>query len=150
VNKGGDGIDSTKIAYTPDDVPSRVVTKSNYYNMVSLPKSGNHTISVEDGALFYTVSPSFVNLSDETKNFDVVLNNGIEDKTYTFEVKGDESVTIDLLSGRITVYVTNTGVIKDERKLNSATFSYKSIAFNNFDYILLENLQVTIFGRMLL
>ena len=143
-------LDNRVVDLEDKTVNLKLVTNSPYFPSKKLPKGeGRQTINIENGMLYFHTVLNFLNINgDKTMNLIITLNNGVNDKSYTLALsKGYEAVLVDLVAGGIFVYLPQTGEVLKELRINPMTSAYKTISYEGFDAILLNELVVTISGR---
>lgn len=126
----------------------KLTAKTPIIKNIELSKgAGKQTINVENGVLFYDTDFYYISSSSAGHRPKITVSDGTSTLTYTLELDKSVSVTIDLLSGIITAYVTNTGEIVKQIKIFNTVAGYNSIAFADFDDIFDNSLTVLATGR---
>lgn len=113
-----------------------------------LPKgSGKQTLNIDKDMLF--IGTNFTYLSDPSTVHSpkITVSDSITTKVYTLSLDRTVRVIIDLLTGTLTAYDTETGEIVQQRKIFETVVGYKSIGYEDFDDILGNELTVLIGGR---
>ena len=105
---------------------------------IKLPKgAGKRTIIVSNNMLFYeTVFTYPLSPESTTHNPKITFHGNGRDFVYTLSLnKITNAVSIDLLTGSITVYDGNTGEFLTQFKLATPPQGFENISFENFDDI---------------
>ena len=125
----------------------KLTTKTPTFSSIELPKgAGKQTINIEDGVLFYYTRFSYPS-SGTIHKPKIILRVAGHDRVYTLSLnKTTNYVSIDLLTGMITVYVDATGDIIQQLKLYLPYQGFETLSFENFDDIDTSILSVTAKG----
>lgn len=141
------------------DMVKDLETKTNNLRIVShelnasfpykdLPKgSGKQTLNIDKDMLFIGTSFTYISSSSKGHSPKITVSDGITTKVYTLSLDRSVRVIIDLLTATLTAYDTGTGEIVQQRKIFETVVGYKSIAYEDFDDILGDELTVLIGGR---
>lgn len=116
----------------------KLTTKTPSFTLVELPKGeGKQTINIENGVLFYETSFSYpMSAEVTTHNPKITLHGGGRDLTYTLSLtKTTNTVSIDLLTGMLTVYDGVEGKILQQFKLAIPYNGFETLSFENFNDI---------------
>lgn len=123
-----------------------LVADTPFFNYIDLPKrAGKQTINIEEGVLFYETEFRYP-LSPEptTHNPKITLHGRSRDLVYTLSLnKTTNTVSIDLLTGMLTVYDGVTGEIIQQFKLALPYSGFQTLSFEDFDDVNTYNLRVT-------
>lgn len=118
----------------------KLTTLTPYFNFIELPKgAGKQTITIQPGVLFYETGFSYPISSEPTIHKPKIrLHVGGPDLVFTLSLnRTTNAVSIDLLTGMITVSDGGTGEIIQQFKL-ALPYPYQGFAtlsFENFDDI---------------
>lgn len=117
-----------------------------------LPKgSGKQTLNIDKDMLYFgtnfTYLPSGHSPNIPGHSPKITVSDGITTKVYTLSLDKSARVIIDLLTATLTAYDTGTGEIVQQRKIFETVVGYKTIAYEDFDDILGDELTVLIGGR---
>ena len=129
----------------------KLTTVTPTFKSIELPKgAGKQTIAIESGVLFFETGFSYPVSSEPTIHKPKIrLHAGGSDLVYTLSLnRTTNAVSIDLLTGMITVYDGVTGEIIQQNKL-ALPYPYQGFAtlsFENFDDIDGSVLRVTARG----
>ena len=124
----------------------KLTTKTPSFASIELPKgAGKQTINIEDGVLFYNTWFSYPLSSGTTIHKPkITLRVARHDWVYTLSLnRTTNHVSIDLLTGMITVYADVTGDIIQQFKLFLPNQGFETLSFENFDDIDTSILSVT-------
>ena len=124
----------------------KLTTKTPSFASIELPKgAGKQTINIEDGVLFYNTWFSYPLSSGTTIHKPkITLRVAGHDRVYTLSLNRTTNyVSIDLLTGMITVYADVTGDIIQQFKLFLPNQGFETLSFENFDDIDTSILSVT-------
>lgn len=114
----------------------------------NLPKgSGKQTVNIEKGMLYFDTNFTYISPGSKPHSPKITVTDGITTKVYKLSLDYSVTVIIDLLTATITAYVTDTGEIVQQLKIFQTVAGYKSIAYEDFDDILGDNITVLIGGR---
>lgn len=134
-------------------------TKTNNLRIVShelnasfpykdLPKgSGKQTLNIDKDMLFIGTNFTYISNASTPHSPKITVTDGITTKVYKLSLDTSVRVIIDLLTATLTAYDTGTGEIVQQRKIFETVVGYKSIAYEDFDDILGDELTVLIGGR---
>lgn len=131
----------------------RLRVKSPAFVPIELRKgAGKRTIHIMNDVLFYeTVFNYHLSTEAATHNPKITLNGGGRDFVYTLSLDRTlTAVSIDLLTGMITVYDGDTGEILKQFKLAIPYNGFETLSFENFDDIDYNVLRVTPKGARVL
>ena len=125
----------------------KLTTETPFFASIELPKgAGKQTINIEDGVLFYYTRFSYPS-SGTIHKPKIILRVAGHDRVYTLSLnKTTNYVSIDLLTGMITVYADVTGEIMQQFKLALPYQGFETLSFENFDDIDTSILSVTAKG----
>lgn len=113
-----------------------------------LPKgSGKQTLNIDKDMLYFVTNFTYISAPSSAHSPKITVSDGVTTKVYTLSLDDSVRVIIDLLTATITAYVTTTGEIVQQRKIFETVLGYKSIAYEDFDDILGDELTVFIGGR---
>lgn len=115
-----------------------LTTQTPSFAPIELPKgAGKQTINIEDGVLFYNTSFSYPLSSEATTHKPkITLHGGGRDLVYTLSLdRSVNTVSIDLLTGMLTVYAGVTGEIMQQFKLALPYKGFVTLSFEDFDDI---------------
>jgi len=123
----------------------KLTTKTPSFASIELPKgAGKQTINIEDGVLFYNTWFSYPLSSGTIHKPKITLRVAGHDRVYTLSLNRTTNyVSIDLLTGMITVYADVTGDIIQQFKLFLPNQGFETLSFENFDDIDTSILSVT-------
>ena len=124
----------------------KLITKTPTFASIELPKgAGKQTINIEDGVLFYDTWFSYPLSSGTTIHKPkIILHVHGHDWVYTLSLnRTKNNVSIDLLTGMITVYNDSSGDIIQQFKLFLPNQGFETLSFENFDDIDTSILSVT-------
>ena len=124
----------------------KLTTKTPSFASIELPKgAGKQTINIEDGVLFYDTWFSYPLSSGTTIHKPkIILHVHGHDWVYTLSLnRTKNNVSIDLLTGMITVYNDSSGDIIQQFKLFLPNQGFETLSFENFDDIDTSILSVT-------
>lgn len=134
-------------------------TKTNNLRIVShelnasfpyknLPKgSGKQTLNIDKDMLFFGTNFTYLSVPPTVHSPKITVSDGITTKDYTLSLDKSVRVIIDLLTATLTAYDIGTGEIVQQRKIFETVVGYISIAYEDFDDILGNELTVLIGGR---
>lgn len=134
-------------------------TKTNNLRIVShelnasfpyknLPKgSGKQTLNIDKDMLFFGANFTYLSVPPTVHSPKITVSDGITTKDYTLSLDKSVRVIIDLLTATLTAYDIGTGEIVQQRKIFETVVGYISIAYEDFDDILGNELTVLIGGR---
>lgn len=113
-----------------------------------LPKgSGKQTLNIDKDMLYFATNFTYISSSSGGHSPKITVSDNITTKVYTLSLDESARVIIDLLTATLTAYDTRTGEIVQQRKIFETVVGYKSIAYEDFDDILGDELTVLIGGR---
>ena len=116
----------------------QLTTKNPNFSTINLPKgAGKQTINIKDGMLFFKTGFTY-NISPEPTIHKpkIILNGDNTDFVYTLSLnRTTNTVSIDLLTGMLTVYDIVTGEIIQQFKLTVPYRGFNTLSFENFDDI---------------
>ena len=123
----------------------KLTTKTPSFASIELPKgAGKQTINIEDGVLFYNTWFSYPSSGTTIHKPKIILRVARHDWVYTLSLNRTTNyVSIDLLTGMITVYADVTGDIIQQFKLFLPNQGFETLSFENFDDIDTSILSVT-------
>ena len=123
----------------------KLTTKTPSFASIELPKgAGKQTINIEDGVLFYNTWFSYPLSGTTIHKPKITLRVAGHDRVYTLSLNRTTNyVSIDLLTGMITVYADVTGDIIQQFKLFLPNQGFETLSFENFDDIDTSILSVT-------
>ena len=123
----------------------KLTTKTPFFASIELPKgAGKQTINIEDGVLFYNTWFSYPSSGTTIHKPKIILHVHGHDQVYTLSLnRTTNQVSIDLLTGMITVYVDYSGEIIQQFKLFLPNQGFETLSFENFDDIDTSYLSVT-------
>ena len=123
----------------------KLTTKTPSFASIELPKgAGKQTINIEDGVLFYNTWFSYPSSGTTIHKPKIILRVAGHDRVYTLSLNRTTNyVSIDLLTGMITVYADVTGDIIQQFKLFLPNQGFETLSFENFDDIDTSILSVT-------
>ena len=137
---------SEKVDILEDKVNAlKLSTKKTTFNPIQLPKNaGKQTINIEDGVLFYDIgfiyAPSVEQITHKPK---ITLHGGETDFVCTLSInKTMSAVSIDLFTGKITVYDLFTGEIFQQFMFDIPFEGFETLSFEDFYDINTYYLQV--------
>lgn len=137
---------SEKIGILEDKVNAlKLTTKTPTFEPINLPKdAGKQTINIEDGVLFYDMGFLYPRPAEPTTHKPkIILHGGENDFDYTLSLnKTMNGVSIDLFTGKITVYDALTGEIFQQFMLDIPFKGFETLSFENFYDIETHYLQV--------
>ena len=116
----------------------KLVTQTPTFAPIDIPKgAGKKTIDIEYGVLFYETGFNYPLSPESTIHKPkITLRGGGRDFVYTLSlIKTTNTVSIDLLTGMITVYDGVTGEIMQQFKLPIPNNSFNKLSFEDFDDI---------------
>lgn len=123
-------------------------TKTPTFEPIKIYKdAGKQTINIEDGVLFYDFGIIY-NSSVEpiTHKPKITLSDGVTDFDFTLSINETVSgVSIDLFTGKITVYNLTEGDIFQQFMLSIPFNGFKTLSFDNFHDI--QTSYVKVFPR---
>lgn len=131
----------------------KLTTITQKFVPIELPKGiGKRTIHVDSFNLFYETLFNYRSSTEATiHNPKITLHGNGRDFVYTLSLnKITNAVSIDLLTGRITVYDGDTGEFLTQFKLDTPPQGFETISFENFDDINDNVLRVTSKGARVL
>ena len=141
----------TNISEVQQDLGTlKLTTKTPTFVRKELPKgAGKQTINIGDSVLFYETSFSYSLSTESTIHKPkITLHGGGRDLVYTLSLnKTTNTVSIDLLTGMITVYDASTGEIMQQFKIALPDNGFETLSFENFNDIDDSVLRVTAKGR---
>ena len=123
----------------------KLSTKPLNFEPIKLPKdAGKQTINIEDGVLFYDVMFIYASsVEPMTHKPKITLYDGDSDFVYTLSLNKTMSVvSIDLFTGKLTVYDPVNGEIFQQFMLAIPFNGFETLSFENFYDINTYNLQV--------
>ena len=109
--------------------------------------AGKQTINIEDGVIFYKTAFIYPQSAEPiVYKPKITLHCDVYDQAYTLSLNKDmNAVSIDLLTGMITVWDVNGEIIK--QYMMDVPFSgFKTLSFENFDDIVTSFIEVTPLG----
>ena len=123
----------------------KLTTKTPSFASIELPKgAGKQTINIEDGVLFYNTWFSYPSSGTTIHKPKIILRVARHDWVYTLSLnRTTNHVSIDLLTGMITVYADVAGDIIQQFKLFLPNQGFETLSFENFDDIDTPRLSVT-------
>lgn len=137
---------SEKIGILEDKVNAlKLTTKTPTFEPINLPKdAGKQTINIEDGVLFYDIGFLYPRSAEPTTHKPkILLHGGENDFYYTLSLnKTMNGVSIDLFTGKITVYDVLMGEIFQQFMLAIPSEGFETLSFENFYDIETPYLQV--------
>ena len=116
----------------------KLTKKSPTFASQDLPKgAGKQTIHIEDGELFYETEFSYPASPEPTIHEPrITLRGSGRDLVYTLSLsRATNNVSIDLFTGMITVYTSDTGEIMQQFKFAIPDNGFETLSFENFDDI---------------
>lgn len=126
-----------------------LITTAPISATLNLPKGeGKQTNNIKEDVVFYNTEFNY-NLSSEptTHKPKITLSGGGRDHVYTLSLnKTKNAVSIDLLTGKLTVYDPNTGEIIQQFMLAIPYDGFNTLSFENFDDINTSYLEVVARG----
>lgn len=126
----------------------KLVADMQTHSIIDIPKgAGKKTVQVQKGKLYFDTDFNYSSSPSVWHRPKITLSDDASTLTYTLELNKSVGVTIDLLSGVITAYVSNTGEIVKQIKIFNTVAGYNSIAFEDFDDISDNSLTVLATGR---
>ena len=150
---------TTLVVSALGDTVTALTTKTNNLRIVThqlnasfpymdLPKgSGKQTINIDKDMLYFGTNFTYSSSPSIVHSPKITVSDGITTKVYTLSLNKSVRVIIDLLAATLTAYDTTTGEIVQQRKIFETVVGYKSIAYEDFDAILGDELTVLIGGR---
>lgn len=123
----------------------KLTTEDPDFASIELPKgAGKQTINIENGVLFYGTLFNYPSLTEaKIYNPKITLHSDEGDMVYTLSIDSTLSeVSIDLLTGMITVFNPKTGEILKQFMVSIPYEGFKTLSFENFDDIKDSNLYV--------
>ena len=123
----------------------KLTTKTPSFASIELPKgAGKQTINIEDGVLFYNTWFSYPSSGTTIHKPKIKLGVARHDWVYTLSLnRTTNHVSIDLLTGMITVYADVAGDIIQQFKLFIPNQGFETLSFEDFDDIDTPCLTVT-------
>ena len=123
----------------------KLTTKTPSFASIELPKgAGKQTINIEDGVLFYNTWFSYPSSGTTIHKPKITLHVAGRDQVYTLSLnRTTNHVSIDLLTGMLTVYAGVAGDIIQQFKLFLPNQGFETLSFENFDDIDTSYLSVT-------
>lgn len=96
--------------------------------------AGKQTINIEDGVIFYDFAILYpISAEPMTHNPKITLNDGEADFDFTLSINETAiGVSIDLFTGKITVYSLIGGEILQQFMLSIPSGGFKTLSFDNF------------------
>ena len=131
----------------------KLTTKTPTFSSTDLPKgAGKQTINIEDGVLFYETGFIYpLSPTSTTHNPKITLHGGGRNQVYTLSLnRATNNVSIDLFTGMITVYASDTGEIMQKFKFAIPDNGFETLSFEDFDDINDSVLRVTARGARVL
>lgn len=126
----------------------KLVADMQALSIIDIPKgAGKKTVQVQKGKLYFDTDFNYSSSSPAGHRPKITVTDDASTITYTLELYDNVAVTIDLLSGIITAYFSNTGEIVKQIKIFNTVAGYNSIAFEDFDDISDNSLTVFATGR---
>ena len=113
----------------------KLSTKPLNFEPIKLPKNaGKQTINIEDGVLFYDIGFLYPPSAEPTTHKPkITLHGGESDFDYTLSLnKTMYGVSIDLFTGKITVYDVLMGEIFQQFNLATPFEGFETVSFENF------------------
>lgn len=133
-----------------EDINSlKLTTKTPTFTSIDLLKNkGKRTISIELGVLFYNTEFNYPLSSEPTTHNPKITLSGVgSNLVYTLSLnRATNNVSIDLFTGMITVYASDTGEIMQQFKFAIPDKGFETLSFENFDDIDDSVLRVTARG----
>lgn len=123
----------------------KISTKTPTFEPIKIYKdAGKQTINIEDGVLFYDFGIIYPSSAEPTTyKPKITLNDGETDFDFTLSInKAMSGVSIDLFTGKITVYNLIEGDIFQQFMLSIPFEGFKTLSFDNFYDILTSYVQV--------
>lgn len=123
----------------------KLSTKRPTFNPIELPKNaGKQTINIEDGVLFYDMGFIYAPSAEEiTHKPKITLHGGETDFVCTLSInKTMSAVSIDLFTGKITVYDVFNGEIFQQFMFDIPFEGFETLSFEDFYDINTSHLQV--------